>query len=187
VVFPTDTVYGIGACALLPEASARIYAIKGRHPRKPLPILIDSLEAARRWVRLGSTALALARRHWPGPLTLVLPPTPQGQRLLAPGTRTLAVRVPAHPVALRLLAASGLPWAVTSANRSGAPAVADGAGAVRQFRGLAEVIVDAGRTGGTESTVAAIRGQPGRVDRTKTMPVSGAAGRNSRLMSRPLQ
>lgn len=169
VVFPTDTVYGLGASALDRKAADRIYALKGRHPRKPLPILIDSIEAARRWVRLGSTALALARRHWPGPLTLVLPPTPQGRRLLAPGARTLAVRVPAHPVALRLLAASGMPWAVTSANRSGAPAISDGGGAVRQFRASAEVIVDAGRTGGTESTVVEVRGTRIRVLRAGTL------------------
>lgn len=177
VVFPTDTVYGIGASAGDREACGRIYALKGRHPRKPLPILIDSLQAARRWVRLGSTALALARRHWPGPLTLVLPPTPQGRRLLAPGARTLAVRVPAHPVALRLLAASGLPWAVTSANRSGRPAVSDGAGAVRQFRGRVAVIVDAGRTGGTESTVAEVRGARMRVLRAGTLTREELAAR----------
>ncbi|MBI5596811.1 MAG: Sua5/YciO/YrdC/YwlC family protein, partial [Elusimicrobia bacterium] len=98
VVFPTDTVYGVGTNGLLPAATARLYALKGRDPAKPLPILVHSTQDARRWAEFGPEAAALARAFWPGALTLVLQPTKAGRRLLSPGARTLAVRVPAHAV-----------------------------------------------------------------------------------------
>ncbi len=163
VVFPTDTVYGVGTNGLLPEAVERIYAAKGRDARKPLPILIKSAVEARRWVTFTPAAEALARAFWPGPLTLVLRPTEEGLRLVLPGFKTLAVRVPAHETSLALLAASGVPWATTSANRSGEPAAADAAAASAALGDAVDWVVDAGRCGGMESSVVDATGDVVRV------------------------
>ena len=153
VVFPTDTVYGVGTSALAPGAFDRLYAAKGRDPRKPLPVLVESLQSARRWADFGPAAEALARRFWPGALTLVLRPSPEGRRLLSPGAATVALRVPDHALLRTLIAASGAPWASTSANRAGEPAASDAAAAGAPFSETAAWVVDGGRSGGRESSV----------------------------------
>lgn len=153
LAFPTDTVYGLGTSGLVPEARERIYSIKGRDPRKPLPILVHSGEEARRWVRWTRAAQVLTEWFWPGPLTLVLRPTSEGSRLLSAGAETLAIRVPAHPAILSLLSASRVPWASTSANASGKPALADGSAVIKEFVDKVDGILDAGPSGGAESTV----------------------------------
>lgn len=159
LAFPTDTVYGLGTSALVPEASRRIYAVKGRDPGKPLPILVHSAEEARRWVRWTPTAQALSDRYWPGPLTLVLEAREEA-RPFSSADGTLAVRVPAHPTALALLEASGLPWASTSANRSGEPELADGAAVAAEFGEAVDFVVDAGPCAGRASTVVDARAAP---------------------------
>lgn len=153
VVFPTDTVYGVGTNGLLPAAAARLYALKGRDSAKPLPILVHSTEDARRWAEFGPEAAALARAFWPGALTLVLEPTGEGRRLLSPGARTLAVRVPDHAVTRALIEASAVPWATTSANLSGQPAAADAESARAALGRAVGWVVDAGPAGGTASSV----------------------------------
>lgn len=153
IVFPTDTVYGIGTSALLPEARDRLYKLKDRDPRKALPILVHSAVDARRWAVFSSAAETLAKKHWPGPLTLVLTPSAEGKNLTSPGTETIAIRVPAHPLTRELIALSGVPWATTSANRSGEAACSDGASASAVFSGRVEFIVNAGVGGGEASTV----------------------------------
>ncbi|MFH1726681.1 MAG: L-threonylcarbamoyladenylate synthase [Elusimicrobiota bacterium] len=165
VVFPTDTVYGIGTTALSGSGSRRIYRIKNRDSRKPLPILVHSKEEARRWVEWTPWAEVLAERFWPGALTLALRPTPEGRRLMPglPELPTLAVRMPAHPVTLSLLSTAGVPWASTSANRSGTPALTEGSEAVEAFSGAADYIVAAGSTGGAESSVVDASGSNVRV------------------------
>ena len=109
VAFPTETVYGLGADATSNAAVARIYAAKGRPSFNPLIAHVGSLEAARREGDFNADALTLARAFWPGPLTLVVPAAPGGRvgDLARAGLETLALRVPAHPVALALLAAGG--------------------------------------------------------------------------------
>lgn len=173
VVFPTDTVYGVGTCALAPGAFERVYAAKGRDPRKPLPVLVESLESARRWAGFGAAAEVLAKRFWPGALTLVLEPGPEGRKLLSPGAATLAVRVPDHGLLRALIAASGAPWATSSANRAGEPAAADAAAAAAPFEDAAAWAVDAGRAGGRESSV---------VDATGPEPVVLREGALSRAV-----
>ncbi|MCX5788498.1 MAG: L-threonylcarbamoyladenylate synthase [Elusimicrobia bacterium] len=163
IVFPTDTVYGIGSTGLIKAAVRRLYELKARDAMKPLPILIDSAEAAKRWVEWTPAAEALASRFWPGPLTLVLKPTKEGRLLTFPEFPTLAIRVPAHPVALQILRAAAGPLAVTSANRSGEPAISSGAQAARAFGDAAEFVVDAGEAGGQESTLVDATGVPVRV------------------------
>jgi len=163
IVFPTDTVYGIGSNGLIRAASRRIYEIKVRDSMKPLPILVHSAEEAWKWVEPTPAARALAARFWPGPLTLVLKPTKAGRVLTLPEFGTLAVRVPAHPLLAKLIEASGVPWASTSANMSGSPAIADGASAAAAFAGAVDYVVSAGRAGGTESTVVDAASEPPRV------------------------
>ncbi len=118
VAFPTETVYGLGANALDPEAVARIFAAKGRPHTSPLIVHVDSIEMARglasRWT---DAADALARRYWPGPLTLVVPKRPLVPDIVTAGLPTVGLRMPAHPLALELIRASGVPIAAPSANR----------------------------------------------------------------------
>jgi L-threonylcarbamoyladenylate synthase len=122
VAFPTETVYGLGADARSEAAVAAIYAAKGRPAHNPCIVHVPDVAAAAPFVDLSPTAARLADRFWPGPLTLVLRRRPDGP--LAPrvsaGAATVAVRAPAHPVALALLRAAGMPVAAPSANRSGA-------------------------------------------------------------------
>ncbi len=121
VAFPTETVYGLGARALDIQAVARIYARKGRPSFNPLIVHVASIERAR---ELSSTwpdyAQELAEHFWPGPLTLVVPKSAQVPDIISAGLPTVALRVPAHPVALELLRAANVPLAAPSANRSGA-------------------------------------------------------------------
>lgn len=172
VAFPTDTVYGLGCSALSPEGVGRIYRIKGRSPDKLLPLLAATTAEARRWVEWSPQAEALARRFWPGGLTLVLKANAAGRDLaLSPGP-TLAVRVPGHPVARALLEASGVPWASTSANRAGEPPLAGGEEVARAFGAQLAFVIDAGPAAGRESSVADASAETVRVLREG--PVSAA-------------
>ncbi len=122
VAFPTETVYGLGANALSDRAVAAIFAAKGRPARNPVIVHVPDLEAVAALARVTDEARALAAAFWPGPLTLVLtrqPDCPLTPRVSAGGP-TVAVRAPAHPLALSLLRAAGVPIAAPSANRSGA-------------------------------------------------------------------
>ena len=163
VVFPTDTVYGMGSTGLVKAAARKIYQNKGRSSLKPLPILVASTQAAKRWVEWTPAADLLARKFWPGALTLVLRPTQEGRLLTFAEYPTVAVRVPNHPLLLKLLAASGIPWASTSANLSGSPALKDGPSAVKQFDQITDYIIDAGPSPGVESTVVDVSHIPIRI------------------------
>jgi L-threonylcarbamoyladenylate synthase len=164
VAFPTETVYGLGADATSNAAVARIYAAKGRPSFNPLIAHVASLEAARGEGDFNADALTLARAFWPGPLTLVVPAASGGRvgDLARAGLETLALRVPAHPVALALLKATGLPIAAPSANVSGhvSPTLASHVRA--DLDGRVDIILDGGPTRvGVESTiVACLTGEP---------------------------
>ncbi len=119
VAFPTETVYGLGGSALSPRAIDRIYAAKGRPRWNPLIVHVPDVAAAARLVTDWPEAAArLAARFWPGPLTLVLRRSATVPDAVSAGRPTLALRIPRHPVALRLLRRCGLPLAAPSANRS---------------------------------------------------------------------
>ena len=163
LVFPTDTVYGIGSTGLIKAASRRIYEIKNRDSMKPLPILVHSAEEAWRWVQPTPEARSLARAFWPGPMTLVLRPTPEGRRLTLPEFSTLAIRVSGHPLVRAMIEASGIPWASTSANASGSPAIQDGTEAASMFSGTVDYVIEGGRCAGVESSVVDACTQPVRV------------------------
>lgn len=122
VVLPTDTLYGLAADVFDQGALQRLYAIKGRPANLALPVLIagwDQLEMVAKDLPL--VAGVLARRFWPGPLTLVLPKTSRVPSLVTGGRETVAVRMPGHPVPLALTERLGRPITGTSANRSGEP------------------------------------------------------------------
>ena len=166
VAFPTETVYGLGGDALSDSAVAAIYAAKARPRFNPLIVHVASTREARRIVQFDKRARALARAFWPGPLTLVLTRRAGGaiSWLASAGLDTLAVRVPDHPVAQRLLKQSGRPIAAPSANASGRVSpttAAHVAASLRAGRNGArlELILDGGACPvGLESTVVDLSG-----------------------------
>jgi L-threonylcarbamoyladenylate synthase len=116
--FPTETVYGLGANALDATAVAKIFEMKGRPSSSPLIVHVSSIEMAREIVTdWPPEADELARRYWPGPLTLVLPKSPKIPDIVTAGLPTVGIRVPAHPIAISLIEAAGVPIAAPSANR----------------------------------------------------------------------
>jgi L-threonylcarbamoyladenylate synthase len=162
VVFPTETVYGLGADATSDAAVARVYDVKGRPTFNPLIAHVPDLAAAERLVVVSASARRLARAFWPGPLTLVLPRRADCpvSLLASAGLDTLAVRVPDHPLALALLRAAGRPLVAPSANPSGrlSPTTAD---AVRDALGTdVALVLDGGPCRvGVESTVVDLSGE----------------------------
>jgi L-threonylcarbamoyladenylate synthase len=118
VAFPTETVYGLGANALDAAAVERIFAAKGRPHSSPLIVHVDSLEMAHGLARAWpASAELLAAHYWPGPLTLVVPKQPRIPDIVTAGLPTVGLRMPAHPLALALIRAAGVPIAAPSANR----------------------------------------------------------------------
>jgi len=163
VAFPTETVYGLGAAAGNGAAIARLYAAKGRPRFNPLIAHVADVTAARRCGRFDSAAEQLAAAFWPGPLTLVLPKqTDCGVAHLAlAGLDSVAVRVPAHPVALALLAAFKEPVVAPSANRSGHVSPTSAVHVLADLRGRIDMVLDGGNCPiGVESTVVACVGAP---------------------------
>jgi L-threonylcarbamoyladenylate synthase len=160
VVLPTDTVYGIGALVDRPEAIEAIFRAKERSQSKPLPVLGASIEDLASVVTFDERATRLARNHWPGPLTLVLPRAPDFEPELGRShAEGVAVRVPACEPALELLRRSG-PLAVTSANRSGGAPATTAAAAGRIFGATVEVDIAGGTCNGAPSTVRSLIGDP---------------------------
>jgi L-threonylcarbamoyladenylate synthase len=163
VAFPTETVYGLGADAGNGEAIARLYAAKGRPSFNPLIAHVADAEAARRIARFDAAAERLAAAFWPGPLTLVLPKRADGgvADLALAGLDSVAVRVPAHPVARALLAAFKGPVVAPSANRSGHVSATSAAHVLADLRGRIDMVIDAGPCAvGVESTIVSLLGTP---------------------------
>jgi len=165
VAFPTETVYGLGADAGNPAAVRRIFEVKGRPARHPVIVHLPGAGQLREWAREAPPgALRLAERFWPGPLTLVLPRAPNVSDVVTGGQDTVALRVPAHPVAQQLLAAFRGGIAAPSANRYGrlSPTRAEH---VREELGAeVKVILDGGECQiGLESTIVAFHGRQARL------------------------
>ena len=164
VVFPTDTVYGVGADAFDPVAVRRLLDAKGRGREMPPPVLVSApttLDALA--VGVPSYARALMAELWPGALTLVCRQQPSLQWDLGDTRGTVAVRMPHHDVALELLTRTG-PLAVSSANRTGLPAATDADAAEEMLGSSVEVILDGGPTAGAEpSTIVDVTGSSGRL------------------------
>src|SRR5438477_3081868 len=156
VAFPTETVYGLGADATNAEAIARLYLAKGRPSFNPLIAHVANLTAARRIAAFDRYAATLAEKFWPGPLTLVLPKatTCDVADLATAGLDTIAVRIPAHPFAAKLVAAFGKPIVAPSANRSGHVSPTTAAHVRSDLNGKIDMIADGGSSQvGVESTI----------------------------------
>jgi L-threonylcarbamoyladenylate synthase len=163
VAFPTETVYGLGADATNAAAIARLYAAKGRPAFNPLIAHVAEIAAARLIGRFDATAERLAEAFWPGPLTLVLPMTRDCRvaDLATAGLDTVAIRIPAHPLAQALLRAVGGPVVAPSANLSGHVSSTTAAHVEADLKGRIDVILDGGPVDvGVESTIVGCFGTP---------------------------
>lgn len=173
VAFPTETVYGLGAAAANSRAVKNIFAAKGRPADNPLIVHVSSLDQVKDVVSsIPRSAVKLMRRFWPGPLSLVLPSSAVLPREVSAGLPTVAVRMPAHPVALSLIRSAGVPIAAPSANRSGRPSPTTSSHVLADLAGRIDAVLDGGSSPlGLESTVLDLSGsspvilRPGAVSR----------------------
>jgi len=184
VAVPTETVYGLAADATNPEAVAKIYEAKGRPSFNPLIIHVPDLQSAEKIADLSGRLRALAKKHWPGPLTLVAPRRADSgiASLATAGLGTVAVRVPRHPAMQALLRAVGRPLAAPSANASGSISPTRAGHVFRSLGGRIPLVLDAGPShGGIESTIVAESAgevrllRPGLIVVPGAKPVSGGS------------
>jgi L-threonylcarbamoyladenylate synthase len=165
VAFPTDTVYGLGACINLPQAVARVYEVKGRAKNIPLPLLLaDKSQIEEVAEVVPPLARLLAEKFLPGGLTMVLFKSKAVPDTVTSGGKTVAIRIPAHPVPLALARGVGTPIVGTSANLSGQPSALTAEEVYAQLDGRVDLIIDGGRRpGGRESTIVDLTGKTPRV------------------------
>lgn len=158
IVYPTDTVYGLGANPLSEKAVVKAFEAKKRDP-KPMPVLVSSVEAAERVATITEAARRLVRSFWPGALTIVLPKKPLVPSVVTAGREGLGVRMPNHPVALALAEACGGVILGTSANISGHPPPVLVEEALKELGGSVDMALDGGRCKlGVPSTVVDLTG-----------------------------
>jgi L-threonylcarbamoyladenylate synthase len=171
IAFPTDTVYGLGADAFNPTAVERIYEIKNRPKHRQFPLLIADVEQMTTLAEpIPEIAWFLARRFWPGALTLVLLKTDSGPDYLA-SEPTIAVRIPNHPVCLTLIQRLGNPIIGTSANISGQPSALTAEEVEQQLGGKIDFVINGGKCpGGKESTVVDVTREPPVILRQGIIP-----------------
>jgi len=165
VAFPTETVYGLGADGMNPEAIARIYEAKGRPSTNPLILHVADVEAVKCLVRdWPEIAQKLADKFWPGPLTIILPASRLVPDIVRAGNPTVALRSPNHPIALKLLCAFNGPLAAPSANKTTEISPTKPEHVLNNMRGRIDMILDGGRTSsGIESTIINLAEQPPRL------------------------
>jgi len=161
VAFPTETVYGLGAHALNRDALRRLFAAKGRPAHDPVIVHVDTIERVDSLVsELPDAALTLAARFWPGPLTLVMRRSSEVPDEVTAGLDTVAIRVPAHPVAATLLMAAAIPVAAPSANLFSRPSPTQASHVLEDLHGRIDLLLDGGATMlGIESTVLDLSGE----------------------------
>lgn len=172
VCFPTDTLFALACLAESAAARERFYLAKERDLARPSILMVATAADAGPWVRWDARAEALAAGEWPGPLTLVLEATPTAIEELGQLVHdgTLAVRVPAHPVALEVLAAVGAPLATASANVSGAPPPRTGTEAAAGLGNVVEIVLDGDCPLGVASSILDLSGPKPRVIREGAIP-----------------
>ena len=184
VAVPTETVYGLAADATCSEAVARIYEAKGRPAFNPLIVHVCDLESAERLGQFSEEARRLAERHWPGPLTLVVPLRDGSgmASIVTAGLRTIGIRVPAHPAMQALLKAVGRPLAAPSANASGSISPTRAEHVLKSLDGRVPLIIDDGPTeGGLESTIVAATNGPLRLLRPGPIEVEAITEASGRI------
>ena len=159
VCYPTDTVYGIGAVSSNDDAIRRLYAVKGRSPDKPLPLLIAEAAQASFYAQVTPLAKQLMSRFWPGPLTIVMHKADGLRSRALAGQNTVALRVPDNDVPREIVRMLGEPLTGTSANRSGARPPLSAAEVAFSLGDMISLVIDGGRSpGGVESTVVDVTG-----------------------------
>lgn len=163
VIFPTDTVYGLGADANNEQAILRVFAFKNRPQSFPLIIHLPSLEHVSLWAEaaaLDEKFFKLAKKFWPGALTIVVKSPPRVSKLITAGQDTIGLRIPNHPVALELLRAFNSGIVGTSANISGEKSLSSGEQAIQQFNNKIFILNGGECYHGTESTIISLVNSP---------------------------
>lgn len=187
VCYPTDTVYGIGAVASNDDAIRRLYAVKGRSPDNPLPLLISEAADAGRYAQVTPSARALISRFWPGPLTIVMRKTEGLRSRALAGKRTVALRVPDNHVPREIVRLLGEPLTGTSANRSGARPPVSAAEVAFSLGDMISLVIDGGRSPtGIESTVVDVSGAAPKIVREGAVSreeLASVLGRELRVVS----
>lgn len=187
VAFPTETVYGLGANALSAEAVAQIFAAKGRPGDNPLIVHVDSIESIKPLTtELTPLAIFLLQQLTPGPLTLILPRSSLVPDLVTAGLDTVAVRIPAHPIARRLIELAQVPVAAPSANRSGKPSPTRAWHVAEDLTDRIDYLIDGGACEfGLESTVLDLTGSAPVVLRPGAVPAEVIQTQIDRFMAMP--
>ena len=192
VIFPTETVYGLGGDATNPNAAQKIYAAKGRPSDNPLIIHIFNAEQAEEYAYTNDVYYKLAKRFMPGPLTVILKAKDTVPVQTRGGLETVAVRCPVHPVAAELIRLSGVPIAAPSANLSGSPSPTKASHAIDDMMGRVDMIINGGECDfGLESTIVKIENdgslcllRPGKItadELSEIAPVNVAEAVTSKL------
>ena len=161
VAYPTDTVYGLGACMTDASAVDRIFQVKGRPKGMALPVLLaDKAQMEAIVTSIPSSVLRLADEFFPGALTIILPKSDIVPDIITGGGQTVAFRIPNHPVPLALIKGLGKPIVGTSANLSGQPSLLTAVEVQAQIGDKIDMVIDGGRCpGGIESTVVDLTGE----------------------------
>lgn len=162
VAFPTETVYGLGADALSEKAVEKIFIAKGRPSDNPLIVHVSNTDMVKGLVKeIPELALKLMERFWPGPLTLIMEKSSFVPEVITAGLNTVAVRMPSHPIALKVIERSGVPVAAPSANISGRPSPTEARHVIEDLLEKVEMIIDGGSSQiGLESTVLDVTVSP---------------------------
>ncbi len=172
VVFPTETVYGIGANAFDKDACAKIFKIKGRMSDNPLIVHVSGIKMAEKVGKFSDEDKRLVKKLWPGPITVIIKARSNIPKVVTGGLDTVAIRVPKNKVALKLIKSAKVPIAAPSANPSGFPSATSGEHVEKYFKGKVDLILKGGKTKyGIESTVIDIKNmsilRPGSFDKKK--------------------
>ena len=177
VAVPTETVYGLAGNGLDEKAVAEIYEVKGRPEVKPLSLMVHNAASMERYCEnVPPQAYTLAKKFWPGPLTIVMKAKPCVPEIVRAGGETVGLRCPDHPLTLELLEKSGVPFAAPSANPSGEPSPKNADSVLKYFDGKIDAVLDGGECGiGCESTLIDLSRTPYRILRQGALPADEIA------------
>lgn len=177
VAVPTETVYGLAGNGLDEKAVAEIYEVKGRPEVKPLSLMVHDAASMEHYCEnVPPQAYTLAKKFWPGPLTIVMKAKPCVPEIVRAGGETVGLRCPDHPLTLELLEKSGVPFAAPSANPSGEPSPKNADSVLKYFDGKIDAVLDGGECGiGCESTLIDLSRTPYRILRQGALPADEIA------------
>lgn len=177
VAVPTETVYGLAGNGLDEKAVAEIYEVKGRPEVKPLSLMVHDAASMERYCEnVPPQAYTIAKKFWPGPLTIVMKAKPCVPEIVRAGGETVGLRCPDHPLTLELLEKSSVPFAAPSANPSGEPSPKNADSVLKYFDGKIDAVLDGGECGiGCESTLIDLSRTPYRILRQGALPADEIA------------